>query len=257
MAIDPDINGWPAQQREYLSSHRGAVFTVELGELVESGFELDLSRYPIFDESYREHLNAKILNHYWFREIGFETPQLFKRYLNVRMAEIMPFYNQLYESVDMDVDMLANVSMTTESQTSDESTATRTAKRDETGNRVESATTTAESTTKSRNLVSQTPQMQLSGRDDYASNIADAQSDADNESKADSTSTNDFTANDSATETGTSSGNLLTKVKGLTGVLGADAVMRYRETILNIDMLVVNDLADLFMGLYNDVANYL
>ena len=54
--------------------------------------------YPIFDENYREVLNNKIFNHFKFREIGFETAELFKHFLNTTMNEIMPFYNKLYNS---------------------------------------------------------------------------------------------------------------------------------------------------------------
>lgn len=54
--------------------------------------------YPIFDEAYRAELNKKILRHYYFREIGLETYGLWKEFLNRRMEEIMPYYNQLYAS---------------------------------------------------------------------------------------------------------------------------------------------------------------
>ena len=59
-------------------------YTTELRYLIQSGFDLGLRNYPIFDENYRSKLNEKILNHYYMREIGFETAGLFKRYLNVK-----------------------------------------------------------------------------------------------------------------------------------------------------------------------------
>ena len=54
--------------------------------------------FPIFDASYRNVLETKILKHYYTREIGFETVGLWKLKLNTALNEIMPFYNQLYES---------------------------------------------------------------------------------------------------------------------------------------------------------------
>ena len=54
--------------------------------------------YPIFDEQYRSHLESLICLHYYRREIGFETVGLFKMYLERTMKEIMPYYNQLYNS---------------------------------------------------------------------------------------------------------------------------------------------------------------
>ena len=76
-------------------------YTTELRYLIQSGFDLGLRNYPIFDENYRSKLNEKILNHYYMREIGFETAGLFKRYLNVKMEEIMPYYNQMYLSASI------------------------------------------------------------------------------------------------------------------------------------------------------------
>lgn len=40
-----------------------------------------------------------IEDHYFMREIGFETPMLFKHYLNARMREIMPKYNAMYATI--------------------------------------------------------------------------------------------------------------------------------------------------------------
>lgn len=54
--------------------------------------------YPIFDTSYKKILETKIIKHFFIREIGLETPALWKFYLDMKMNEIMPYYNQLYES---------------------------------------------------------------------------------------------------------------------------------------------------------------
>lgn len=54
--------------------------------------------FPIFDEAYRSVLETKILKHYYTREIGMETVGLWKHFLDMRMNEIMPYYNQLYKS---------------------------------------------------------------------------------------------------------------------------------------------------------------
>ena len=54
--------------------------------------------FPIFDETYKDVLCTKILRHYYTREIGFETVGLWKLKLETLMNEIMPYYNQLYES---------------------------------------------------------------------------------------------------------------------------------------------------------------
>lgn len=76
-----------------------ASFTIELHTLIERGYHLALDDYPIWDESHRTELNNKIIEHYWFEEIGMETPDRFNHYLRTTMNEIMPYYNELYKSV--------------------------------------------------------------------------------------------------------------------------------------------------------------
>lgn len=85
-----------------------AKYTVTIYELIQSGWDFDLKNYPIWSEQYRQSLNKKILDHYMFREIGFETPQMFNFYINRTLNEIMPYYNQLYETTILDFDPLSN-----------------------------------------------------------------------------------------------------------------------------------------------------
>lgn len=68
-------------------------------DIIENGspalFNFD---FPIFNENYRLTLEKKIISHYYMREIGFETPELFVYHLYSRMNEIMPKYNPLYQA---------------------------------------------------------------------------------------------------------------------------------------------------------------
>lgn len=72
-------------------------YTTTIKNLKDNKFDFGLNDYPIFDEEYRSILNNLILNHYYMDEIGFETAELFKFYLNQKMNEIMPYYNSLYQ----------------------------------------------------------------------------------------------------------------------------------------------------------------
>lgn len=67
--------------------------------------------FPIFDESYRPILEAKILKHYYTREIGFETVGLWQLKLNTKMNEIMPYYNKLYNSELLEFNPLYTVNL--------------------------------------------------------------------------------------------------------------------------------------------------
>lgn len=67
---------------------------------------LGLDSYPVFDESYRQVINDKIIRHYYFREIGAETAARFRWNVNEAMRLIMPYYNKLLESTVIDVSHL-------------------------------------------------------------------------------------------------------------------------------------------------------
>ena len=76
-------------------------------------FKMDV--IPMFEgesEAHRAGLFKKILLHYYTREIGYETVSLWKLKLNQKLIEIMPYYNQLYESELLKFDPLKNVDVT-------------------------------------------------------------------------------------------------------------------------------------------------
>lgn len=241
-----------------LNYHKGAVYTVELGCLVENGFDLGLQHYPIFDETYREQLNRKIVEHYWFREIGQETPQLFKMFLNRTMNEIMPYYNELYKTAILELNPLANMEQWT--------TGDRKIKREETNqvNRTDDYTShnTSEQTSNTTSDVDSTartvnyafPQLALSGNEDYATSATDADSSSNttgastaNANVNDASQTNvDELANRNANDTD----NYVEHVAGLVGMTQAAAVMQFRDAIINVDMMVIYALERCFMQLW-------
>ena len=48
-------------------------------------------------QTFRDEIRAKILRHFYFREIGFETVGMFRQRLNDKMQTIMPEIVELYE----------------------------------------------------------------------------------------------------------------------------------------------------------------
>lgn len=50
-----------------------AFVTPQLRRVLDMGYDLGLKNYPIFSESHRQELNEKIVNHFRYREIGYET----------------------------------------------------------------------------------------------------------------------------------------------------------------------------------------
>ena len=89
-------------------------YTVELRELLNQGVDIGLKNYPIWSEEHREVLNQKIINHYKYREIAFETTGRFIDELNIKMDEIMPYYNELYNTTMYEYNPIHNVDYTEE-----------------------------------------------------------------------------------------------------------------------------------------------
>lgn len=97
--------------------------------------------YPIFDEKYRSVLETKIIKHYYTREIAAETVGLWKLWLDERMNNIMPYYNQLYKSELLEFNPLYDTDITTDSNrkekheenTTDSNVRTDNTSRDENG----------------------------------------------------------------------------------------------------------------------------
>lgn len=209
--------------------------------------------FPIFDENYRTVLETKILRHYYTREIGLETVALWKHFLCMRLNEIMPYYNKLYQSELLEFNPLYNVKY----DSSHQGNASGTNRDTDTG-------TMSEDISDSRNReneyedntldkFSDTPQGGLSGvvNDNYLTTARKVESDG--SGSEDETYTRDRDVSTSNTKNGTFSNTdaYLRHVEGNNGAKSfSELLVQYRETFMNIDMMIINDLNDLFMGVW-------
>lgn len=223
-----------------------ADFTIELRNVVNmvGADHIGLSDYPIFDEQYREFLNAKILDHYWYREIGLETVDMFIRQLRSKMNEIMPYYNKWYQAENYmaDINPMSTQDMhSTSSAQSHSSSSTAQKRTDEA-----SSLTKSETRTKARTVDSETPQTMLSGNQDYATAARDNHSSGDGSNDVKSTGLMETSA-DSTNSAG--SGNE-THSWGYSGHAPA-LIDSWRSTFTNVDMMVIDELETLFMGIYS------
>ena len=89
------------------------IMFAEPGEIISAArpsvFDFD---YPLYDPDHKEELESKIIYHYYMREISAETPGLWKLFLARTMREIMPYFNQLYYSADLEFNPLHDVDIT-------------------------------------------------------------------------------------------------------------------------------------------------
>lgn len=56
--------------------------------------------YPLSSNIEKEDFEVMILNHFLMRRIGYDTVNAFKIALNVKMNEIMPIYNKMFDMLD-------------------------------------------------------------------------------------------------------------------------------------------------------------
>jgi len=238
-------------------------YTTELRYVIASGIDIGLKDYPLYTfknvhldvADYRKQLNDKIIEHYNFREIGLETPQLFKTFLNRKMNEIMPYYNQMLASTDILFNPLWNVEMhnTYTHTIADNGKTTSTGTGTETGTfDGDEETTNGNETT---NVDSDTPQSSITNDDIklnvYASKTQHLKDDTTNKvittNQTGNNTTNDNEINNlnNRTDTYTS-----LEEGSSAGLPYSNAIKQWREIIINIDMLIIEELEPLFMQLW-------
>lgn len=151
-------------------------------ELYGMDWDETMSDYPIFDESKREWLNARIYEHFAYREIAQETPSDHFRLIRRTMHEMMPALNPMFSALNGELDILAGYASATESTSTQDSSG--------------------------RQLYSATPQTQLSEAENYATNLTDTEG-ATTDSASTKTSGRSMPAGDMLTSWATSVNNAL------------------------------------------------
>ena len=246
--------------------------------------------YPIFDESYRNVLENKILKHYYTREIGLETVGLWKLKLDTKMNEIMPYYNQLYNSELIKFNPMYDVDLTTDYSKEHNGTDDTNKQFSETGAFNENgsfsedgkgSSTSTDNGTSTLNenkkndhwdMYSDTPQGGINGvRDEKyltnarhvtdnttgststntINNTNNANNSYDKDGENNKNGTNNKNGNSTVNEVIKNTEDYLHHVVGKTGGISYSKMLaEFRQTFLNIDMKIIDDLGELFMNVY-------
>ena len=210
-------------------------YTITIKNLIDNNFDFQMTSYPIFDENYRDTLNDNILYHYYENEIGFETAPLFRFYLNQRLNEIMPKYNELYKAQKNLVDnnlLLSNTNLTEGLQGTNSTTSSST------------SSSTNSGSSNSKNLFQDTPQGNIPSQDIDAQNVYATNITLDHNSTSNS-------INDSSNATGSGTNSYLKTITGNNGgKYNIDLLNDIKNNLMNIDLMIINELSDLFMGIF-------
>lgn len=265
--------------------------------------------YPIYDESYKPILERKILMHFYLREIGFETVGIWKLYLNTKMNEIMPYYNELYKTTTLEFNPLYDTNLTRERKakyTGDKTEMGESTNNDNMDNTnsstlydITTANTNGNTQSnqningtengKSQNIenreninkYSETPQGALDNllNGTYLTNATQDTNNNTINNTIENTTTNETTLNTTNTEKTDSTKNQVSAQTGketrnstsnvsrsenytntdeyvitVSGKGGGDSYAKmltdYRNSLINVDTLIINDLESLFMQLW-------
>ena len=217
----------------------------QIDDVISNSWNKIFDNFPIFDESYRSVLCSKILKHYYTREISAETLGLWQLWLNTRMGEIMPYYNKLYESALLEFDPFKDTNYTRNHGGTFTGDTVRNGRSEiDVDNSV-----TSNGTSNSKNLFSDTPQGAITNieNESYLTNATLIKDTDTNTTNTDGNSTTQNTETTGITNTD----NWIETIVGKQSTVSYSKLLQeFRDTFLNIDVMIINDLSDLFMNLW-------
>ena len=195
--------------------------------------------YPLSEKVEREDFEVMILNRYMMRRIGYETLTAFKIALSVKLNEIMPVYNKMFDMLD-GWDLFNDGEITTRNLSeSGRSTNSNNETRQSTDN------STTNSTTNVDTRYAELPQNQLS--DLQNGNYVTDYTRQNNTNNTTNNTTNNSTVNGSGTGT---QNNTIEETVTKTP---ADKLKLYNDFIENrnhIYSMIFKELNCLFYGIY-------
>lgn len=279
------MSNYTTELRYIIETLSGNTGTIE--EMISKAKDQIFDDYwSTYDVDYKATLEQKILRHYYTREIGMETYGLWKLKLNTTLAEIIPKYNELYRMYGSIKDkLISNIDLTETNNGTDNTTSNSSA----TGSTTQDSKTSNESTSKNDGTSSSsstnnatgngtsdawttandTPQGALTGLEEnrYLSSATHNKGATTQESNttasssgtqsATGTDTSKGTSTNSATSTNATDTTAKTTseyIKHITGNNGSiNYIDEYNKLLtgyMNIDKMIIDELEQLFMGLY-------
>ena len=204
-------------------------YTLELRYIYEDkNFKLFDFPYNLYDNDLKPWFEEKFFQHFMFYEIGFDSVAMFKQRLMSKLNDIFPYYKQLYETevACKDIDFMLNKDLkesyvrelTSNSNSSQESNAT----------------------SKGLSTAGQLTPSLISNSEKIDKFMDTAQKD---ESSSNASSNGESTGNSKEEYTLTSKGNI-----GITS--SAELLSKWRDVLLNIDLMIFEECNDLFMQIF-------
>ena len=216
--------------------------------LINGVFTFDYDFYNDNQQD-KETFEKLFISYFYFREIGFETPERFKMKLQAKLNLIMPYYRQLalteWDKLKSIEQMMTskNLTETTEHTQSIQGNSETQSNQSSSSNATQSTSSNNES--KSSNLADGVSQSSLT--DGYLTSSG--------KTEQTDTSQTEATGNTNQSISGNNEQQLMEKTtftsKGDIGVqTPAYAITEWRKVIINLNQMIINECEDLFMKLY-------
>lgn len=205
----------------------------ELSDFLTSEQITQITKYNVWS---KEKLAKKIVDHYYMREIGFETPELFCHYVKSTMNEIMEEYLLKIYTKFLEYDPLSSVDYTEEYTREIESNAENEG----------SSNSNSSSNANGFNINNDTPQTNVTKQDINSGLYASSTSQSDTNSQIQDETSTTSKGNSNTIEKYTHS------MKGDNGVIVTNQylVRESRDLAVSFDLEIINKLNDLFMIIY-------
>lgn len=226
----------------------------------------------------KEILANMIFDHYYLREIAFETPEMFKHYTKVKLQEIMYKYLPLLYSSSLKFNPLeddktfymketykGNKDKENKGDHNQLRSSTMEGSSDGTSTTNGTSSSTSDSKTSSLQINNDTPQGQISKENilegKYASSVSANESEGEIKDSTNSNSSNklinsetrknnESTSNSEIT-TGTENENYELEKSGFDlKMTNSEKILEYRKTIENYNLQIIEELNPLFFALY-------
>ena len=241
-----------------------ANYTMEIRQLTDNPliglFTFDYDFYSDNPKD-KEEFEKLFVQWYYFREIGFETPERFKLKLQAKLNMIMPYYRQLalteWDKVRTVEQMMTSKNLketSTHEQSitgNNESSSNGQSNQSGKGSSTQHQSTSSTQNGKSSNLSDGVSQASL--QDGYLTSTSSVD---DKGNQTLSGSTSDNTEVKSSQNTSGTNNQVLTESTTFTseGDIGiqtpAYAITEWRKVLININQMIIEECNDLFMKLY-------
>lgn len=252
-----------------------ASYTMPLRAIIEQAtqYEDDLSRherieigrqklfdfdYPIFDQDFKSQFETNFIRHFYMREIGFETEELFKFHLETWLNINMPYFNTLFESTMIEYDPLKNAEMDVEHLKKSDRTQSSKTDGTSTGQSNEKQTGEAVDDNFARQIESDNPdtRLRLTANDgqgviEYAGNI---QENKENNKRNTKGNTDTETESTTSLKSDAAQQDIEDYVQRRIGKVGVKSypkmIQEYRDAIIRVEQMAFDEMNVLFMLVY-------